>query len=183
MAGSSKNVERRAGQAPEPEPWRRAIVAAAIAISVFTLVHVPSWFLIQYASNDGSGWDTLAYVALMLIVLTGTPVVALVTTFTIGMAVDQRTRHLSTGRAAAWQAQVAMVPAIIATGFVIFSSGVAAWMPFLSLLVPAAVAGAVARLGVAKVLRSRGGVIALVLVTMVIASAPITLFIMVRSGA
>lgn len=180
MAGGLS--ERRAGQAAEPEPWRRAIVAAAIAICVFTVLHLPTWFLIPYAGTDTEGMQDLAYLALMVFVLMATPVVALVTAFTLGLAVDKRTRHLSTGRAVAWFAQVALVPAIIGTAVVMFGSRMPAWMPFLSLLVPAAAAGALARLWVGKVLRSRGAVIALVLVTMVIASAPITLFIATRAG-
>lgn len=172
-----------AARAPEPEPWRRALVAAAIAISAFTILSLPTLFLIPFGTEGGDGWADLAYFALQLIFLLVTPVVALATAFAAGIPVDRRTRHLSTGRAVAWFAQVAAVPALIATGIVMVSSHVAPWLPFVTLLLPAAGAGALARLWVAPVLRSRAGTMAVVLVTVVIATAPLLLFFLVRAGA
>lgn len=179
-AGSSG--QPRAGQAPEPEPWRRAIVAAAIAISVFTLLSVPTWFLIPFGTSGDSGWTDLGYFALLFIMLMATPVIALALAFTAGIAVDRRTRHLGIGRAAAWFAQLAAAPALVGTAVAMLSGPVAPWLPFVNLLLPAAAAGAVARLGVAPVLRSRRGVIALVLVTMILATAPLLIVAVLRMG-
>jgi hypothetical protein len=111
-----------------------------------------------------------------------TPVIALGLAFGAGLPVDRRTRDMPTGRAVAWFAQLAAAPALIAAGIAIFSAPVAPWLPFVNLLLPAAAAGALARLWVRPVLRSRAGTMAVVLVTVVLASAPLLLFVLVRSG-
>jgi hypothetical protein len=180
--GAVPAPERRAGVAPEPEPWRRALVAAAIGISAFTLLSVPTWLLIPYGTPANDGWADLGYFALLLIILLMTPVIALGLAFAAGIAVDRRTREMPTGRACAWFAQLAAAPALIAAGIAIFSAPVAPWLPFVNLLLPAAGAGALARLWVGPVLRSRAGTMAVVLVTVVLASAPLLLFVLVRSG-
>lgn len=184
MAGASGTAPvRRAGQQPEPEPWRRALVAAAIAISVFTLAAVPTWFLIPFGVAGDDGWADLGYFAMLFLFLMATPVVALAFAFTAGKAVDERTRHQSTARAVAWLAQVAAIPAVLATLVALVTSNAAPWLPFVNLIVPAAIAGAVARLGVARVLRSRAGTMAVVLVTVILASAPVFLFALLRMGS
>jgi hypothetical protein len=181
--GGAAVPARRAGVPAEPEPWRRALVAAAIGISAFTLLAVPTWLLIPYGTDGNDGWADLGYFALLLIILLVTPVIALATAFAAGIPVDRRTRELSTGRAVAWFAQLAAAPALIAAGIAMFTAPVAPWLPFVNLLLPAAGAGALARLWVGPVLCSRAGTMAVVLVTIVLASAPMLLFVLVRSGS
>lgn len=167
----------------EVEPWRRTLVAAALSISIFTLLSVPTWLLIPYGTSTTDGWADLGYFALLLIILLVTPPIALALAFTAGAAVDKRTRHQSDRKAAAWLAQVAAAPALIAVAIAIFTAPISPWLPFINLLVPAAAAGALARLLVAPVLKSRAATMAAVLVTVILATAPLMLFFLVRMGA
>ena len=162
------------------QPWRRALVAGALAIVLFTLISVPTWLLIPYGTDPTLRLSGVGYFALLLIILLVTPAVALGLAFTAGQAVERRTAGLSPGRAAAWFAQLAAAPAVLAMLAAFLSGPVSSWLPFVNLVLPAAAAGALSRLLVDKVLGSRLATMIVLFVTVIVASAPLMLFVLIR---
>src|SRR5690606_15383252 len=120
-----REKEQVMAQQPAPafgqEPWRRAMVGAALSIVLFTVFTLPTWFLISAGTDSTDGWADLGYVAFMILVLLVLPPVALATAFLGGMPIDKRTWTSTPRQAAVWFAYLAAVPAALAAGLAFLS--------------------------------------------------------------
>lgn len=164
------------------EPWRRALIGAALSIVFFTVLTLPTWFLISAGTADEDSWTDLGYVALMIFVLLVLPPVALGTALLGGMPVDKRTRTRTPRHAAVWFAYVAAVPAVLAAGIAFVSGPIAPWLPFATLIVPAMGAGYLARLVLDTVMGNRTLTMVVLAVTAVVAVAPLFMLALTRFG-
>lgn len=164
------------------EPWRRALIGAALAIVLFTVLTLPTWFLISAGTGDGDAWSDLGYVALMIFVLLVLPPVALGTALLGGMPIDRRTRAHTARHAAVWFAYLAAVPAVLAAGIAFVSGPIAPWLPFATLIIPAMAAGYIARMVIDKVMGNRTVTMVVLAVTAVVAVAPLFMLGLTRFG-
>jgi hypothetical protein len=158
------------------------MVGAALSIVLFTVFTLPTWFLISLGTDSTDAWADLGYVALMILILLVLPPIALAVSFAVGMPVDKRTMAGPKTRAAAWFAQIAAAPALIATAIAMLSGSVAPWLPFVNLVLPAAAAGFVARMVVDRVMGNRTATMVVLAVTAVVAAAPLFMLALTRFG-